>query len=150
MVYGRNEKSPMIFSRPYNESLLSYIYADATHVPGIDILGFNGFIAGEEQVDENKIDPLIILRDSDYLKVPMKFLPLPDDFPLINGEDYGDKFNNTDQYTVSNDGNAIVLEKKMSDFAYTSGLPKNIVAKDQFQIIAERSPSSLTPDQFNI
>ena len=147
MVYGRNEKSPMIFSRPYNESLLSYIYADATHVPGIDILGFNGFIAGEEQVDENKIDPLIILRDSDYLKVPMKFLPLPDDFPLINGEDYGDKFNNTDQYTVSNDGNAIVLEKKMSDFAYTSGLPKNIVAKDQFQIIAERSPSSLTPDQ---
>tara|TARA_R100000781_G_scaffold90102_1_gene55581 strand:+ start:6022 stop:10410 length:4389 start_codon:yes stop_codon:yes gene_type:complete len=144
MVYGRNEKSPMIFSRPYNESLLSYIYADATHVPGIDILGFDGFI---NNTPEEEVDPLIILRDSDYLKVPMKFLDLPTDFELIGGENYADKFNGTEQYTVSDNGNAIVLEKKISDFAFSSGLPKNIVAKDQFQVVAERSPSSLTPDQ---
>ena len=151
MIYGRNEKSPMIFSRPYNESLFSYIYADATHVPGIDILGFEGIWNGayglENEEESQEVDPLIILRDSDYLKVPNTFLDLPTDFELIAGEDYADKFNGTEQYYVSDDGNAIVLEKKISDFAFSAGLPMNIVAKDQFQVIAERSPSSLTPDQ---
>ena len=134
MVYGTNERSRLLFSRPLMNNLISKIYADATD-SGIEILGFY-----------DVPDPLKIFRDKMYLDVPEYFQEVPENF-LINGFNYHDYYaNNTKQYELvggTDWGDSILLEKLISDHAFTKGMPLNIVAREQFQIDAKRTPSGV-------
>ena len=126
IVYGENERSKLLFSRPQINNLISKIYPDANFEnSGIEIRGF-----------EDELQTLKILRDGVYLDVPKFFQEVPEDL-IINGYNYYRYYqNNTEQYEVQN--NQIILEKKISDHAFTNGMPLNIQARDQFQIDAKR------------
>jgi len=139
VVYGHVDKSPIIFTRNNPASLTSYMFPDAVFTQDderkIDILGF-----------ANNIEPLLIFRDDMYLVVPINFLDLPDDF-YINGYDYSN-YNTSKtgepQYEISEANDRIILEKKLSEMAYTSGLPLNIQGRDQFQIEARREVTGVS------
>ena len=136
VVYGHVDKSPMIFTRNNPLSLVSKIYPDAifenaNEEQQINIQGF-----------ANDDEPLLMFRDDMYLTVPREFLDLPANF-LINGYDYSN-YNGTDQYEISDSDDYIILEKQLSDFIYTQGMPKNIQGRDQFQIEARREVTGVS------
>ena len=145
VVYGHVDKSPIIFTRNNPASLTSYMFPDAVFTQDderkIDILGF-----------ANNIEPLLIFRDDMYLVVPINFLDLPDDF-YINGYDYSN-YNTSKtgepQYEISEANDRIILEKKLSEMAYTSGLPLNIQGRDQFQIEARREVTGVSSSSSDV
>tara|TARA_R110002020_G_scaffold274391_2_gene489574 strand:- start:2633 stop:7216 length:4584 start_codon:yes stop_codon:yes gene_type:complete len=124
VVYGENERSRLLFSRPQINNLISKIFPDANYEDSeINILGFSS-------IDNT----LKILRDGMYLDVPRIFQEVPEDL-VINGYRYSN-YIGKDQYEIIDQ--QIVLEKNISDHAFTNGMPLNIQARDQFQIDASR------------
>ena len=139
IVYGENQRSRLLFSRPQINNLISKIFPDANYENSdIKILGF-----------KNTENTLKILRDGMYLNVPHKFQEVPEDL-IINGYNYS-KYIDTNQYEIISQ--QIVLEKNISDHAFTNGMPLNIQARDQFQIDVSRPATGVratsTDDKLN-
>ena len=130
LVYGLNEKSKFLFTRPDRASVESRIYADATYDDSIDILGFTN-------IDK----PLKVFRDDMYMDVYQTFQSVPSDL-IVSGYRYS-HYNGKPQYEYNQGNDTIIITKHLGDLGITNMMPLRIQARDQFQLVAERKLSGI-------
>ena len=146
ITYGHNEKAPLIFTRSNRVNTISQIFADSIFRDDIEIEGFQKNDVEDEF--DNLDHCLSVFRDDQYHKVPNKIVGLPPG-TVVNGIDYGNSivgYNDTLQYSFSENDDIVVLNKKKQDDTQSFQLRPSLQSREQLLCESKRKVTAASVD----